>query len=102
MTELIRIKRAVLAGRYVLTEKAGIEMDACDLLDTDIIESIACAKTIYKRLRSTSPLRDHHTEYLYIIISPNLSGICIYTKGKLVVQDGVETYYLLVSAKHAK
>ena len=77
MTELIRIKRAVLAGRYVLTEKAGIEMHASDLLDTDIIESIACAKAIYKRLRSTSPLRGHQTEYLYIIISPNLSGISI-------------------------
>jgi hypothetical protein len=40
-------------------------------------------------------------EYLYIIISPNLSGLPIYTKGKLVVEGDIETYYLLVSSKHA-
>lgn len=101
MTDLARIKRAVLAGHYNLTEKASIELDASGLLDTDIVESIACAKTIYKRLRSTSPHRTHYAEYLYVIVSPNLSGVLIYTKGKLVVQDGIETYYLLVSAKYA-
>ena len=31
-----------------------------------------------------------------------LVGMPIYTKGKLVVESGIETYYFLVSAKRAE
>jgi len=61
---LIRIKRAVLAGRYAFSEKARIEMEADDLTEADVAESIINAVAIYKRLRSRSPLRSRRIEYL--------------------------------------
>ena len=101
MNVLIRIKRAVLAGRYVFSEKARREMETDDLTEVDIAESILNADAIYKRVRSTSPSRKRRREYLYVIQSPNLDGLVIYTKGKLVEAAGVETYYFLVSSKRA-
>ena len=101
MDVLIRIKRAVLAGRYVFSEKARIEMETDDLTEVDIVESILNADSIYKRLRSTNPSRKRRREYLYVIQSTNLDGLVIYTKGKLVEATEVETYYFLVSAKQA-
>ena len=38
-------------------------------------------------------------EYLYVIQSPNLEGVVIYTKGKLVKEVQAETYYFLISSK---
>lgn len=96
---LVRIKRAVLAGRYVFSDKARVEMDADDLTELDVIEAIANAKAITKTLRSTSPHRSHSRELLYIILSRNLSGMTIYTKGKLVEEEGQEVYYFLISSK---
>lgn len=101
MNVLTRIKRAVLARRYVFSEKARIEMETDDLTELDIVESILNADAIYKRLRSISPSRQGRREYLYVIQSTNLDGLMIYTKGKLVEAAGVETYYFLVSAKEA-
>ena len=101
MDVLIRIKRAVLAGRYVFSEKARIEMETDDLTEVDIVESILNAEAIYKRLRSTNPSRKRRREFLYVIQSTNLDGLVIYTKGKLVEGVEVETYYFLVSAKEA-
>jgi len=101
MDVLIRIKRAVLAGRYVFSEKARSEMETDDLTEADIAESILNADAIYKKLRSTSPLRKRRREYLYVIQSTNLDGLLIYTKGKLVEAAGVETHYYLVSSKEA-
>lgn len=98
---LVRIKRAVLAGRYVFSEKARLEMEADGLEEMDIAESILNAVAIYKKIRSTSPSRKKAKEYLYIIQSPNLDGIAIYTKGKLVREAGEDTYYFLVSSKRA-
>jgi len=46
MDVLIRIKRAVLAGRYVFSEKARIEMETDDLTEVDIAESILNADAI--------------------------------------------------------
>jgi len=46
---LIRIKRAVLAGRYAFSEKARIEMEADSLTESDVAESIINAVAIYKR-----------------------------------------------------
>jgi hypothetical protein len=98
---LVRIKRAVLAGRYVFSEKASIEIELDGLTELDAIESILNAVAIYKRLRSTSPLRKRKRQYLYVIQSTNLAGVPIYTKGKLVSEAGLETYYFLVPSKRA-
>ena len=98
---LVRIKRAVLAGRYAFSEKARLEMEADSLTELDVAESILNAVAIYKRLRSHSPLRQRPKEYLYVIQSVNLEGLAIYSKGKLVREEDTETYYFLVSSKRA-
>jgi hypothetical protein len=98
---LVRIKRAVLAGRYAFSEKARLEMESDSLTELDIAESILNAVAIYKTLRSRSPFRQQTKEYLYVIQSTNLDGLMIYTKGKLVREAGVETYYFLISSKKA-
>ncbi len=101
MDVLVQIKRAVLAGRYAFSEKARIEMEADSLTELDIAESILHAVAIYKKIRSTSAFRGQTKEYLYIIQSPNLEGLIIYTKGKLIRREGTEIYYFLVSSKRA-
>ena len=101
---LVRIKRAVLAGRFEFSRKAADEMDADNLTRLDVAESIVNAVAIYKTIRSRSPFRGrgHRRETLHVIQSTNLIGVPIYTKGKLVAEAGVETYYFLVSAKRAE
>lgn len=96
---LVRIKRAILAGCYRFSEKARIEMKMDGLTERDVIEAILNAGTIYKKLRSRSPWRRHALEYLYVIQSTNLDGLFIYTKGKLIREDGSDTYYVLISSK---
>lgn len=98
---LVRIKRAVLAGNYAFSEKARLEMEADGLTELDIAESILNAVAIYKRIRSQSPYRKDKREYLYVVQSTNLDGLMIYTKGKLVKEADVETYYFLISSKKA-
>ncbi|MBI4443704.1 MAG: hypothetical protein HY649_10060 [Acidobacteria bacterium] len=98
---LVRIKRAVLGGRFVFSNKARQEMEEDGLTELDVVESILNAVAIYKKIRSTSPHRLQAREYLYVIQSTNLSGLPIYTKGKLVSEAGLETYYFLVSSKRA-
>lgn len=98
---MVRIKRAVLAGHYAFSEKAQVEMEADGLEELDVAESILNAVAIYKKIRSTSPFRQKTREYLYIIQSPNLDGIAIYTKGKLVREAGEDHYYFLISSKRA-
>lgn len=97
---LVRIKRAVLTGHYVFSEKALLELDADAITEVDVAESILNAVAIYKTLRSRSPWRTTR-EYLYVIQSPNLEGLAIYTKGKLVREAGTEVYYFLISSKRA-
>ncbi|HEX3357645.1 MAG TPA: hypothetical protein VHS31_11800 [Tepidisphaeraceae bacterium] len=97
---LIRIKRAVIAGNVIFTEKATTERELDDLQESDVIESIVTAVAIYKTIRSTRP-RSKGREYLHIIQSTNLEGCLVYSKGKLVVHHGIETYYILISAKRA-
>ena len=99
---LIRIKRAILAGNYEFTEKARIELRADGLAESDVLEAILTAVAIHKTIRSTSDCRTNVREYLHIIISMNLEGHPIYTKGKLVAVAGVETYYLLISSKYSE
>jgi hypothetical protein len=96
---LVRIKRAVLAGRYAFSEKARIEMESDCITELDVAESILNAVAIYKTIRSKSPFREHKKEYLYVIQSTNLEGLPIYSKGKLVKEEGEDTYYFLISSK---
>ncbi len=98
---LIRIKRAVIAGRYVFSEKARIEMEVDALTELDVAESIVNAVAIYKRLRSRSISRRIRVEYLYVIQSTNLEGLMIYTKGKLMREADEDHFYFLVSSKRA-
>lgn len=101
MDVLVRIKRAVLAGRYAFSEKATIEMESDAITELDVAESILNAVAIFKTLRSRSPRRSVRAERLYVIQSTNLEGLSIYTKGKLVGPREREAYYFLISAKRA-
>ena len=101
MEVLVRIKRAVLAGRYAFSEKARIEMESDGITELDVAESILNAVAIYKTIRSQNPFRKEEKEYLHIIQSTNLDGLPIYSKGKLVKEAGEDTYYFLVSSKKA-
>ncbi len=96
---LVKIKRAVLAGRYAFSEKARIEMEADGITELDVAESILNAVAIYKTIRSVSPFRKRGREYLYIIQSTNLNGLPIYSKGKLMKEQGQDIYYFLISSK---
>ncbi len=99
---LVRIKRAVLAGRYLFSEKATDELEADGLTALDVAEAILNAVAIYKTLRSRSSRRGRRGEKLYVIIGTTLSGLPLYTKGKLLVDDERETYYFLISSKRAE
>lgn len=98
MDLLVRIKRCVLQGHVRFTNKAREELERDDLTVLDVREALVNASAIYKSIRSTHPTT-RRRESLHIIRSRNLSGVAIYTKGKLVLEGGVETYYLLVSSK---
>ena len=98
---LIRIKRAVLAGRYAFSEKARLEMETDGLTELDIAESILNAVEIYKTVRSGTSRRARVRDISHIIQSTNLSGLPIYSKGKLVKEAGEEHYYFLISSKRA-
>ncbi|MCI0690559.1 hypothetical protein L0337_00965 [candidate division KSB1 bacterium] len=98
---LVKIKRLVLKGHYKFSEKASLEMEADGITEFDVVESILNAVTIYKTLRSKSPLRGQAKEYLYVIQSTNLDGLFIYTKGKFLQKAGEETYYFLISSKRS-
>ena len=78
-----------------------IEADNDGISQTDVAESIINAVAVYKKIRSQSPYDKKRREYLYIIISPNLDGVPIYTKGRLAKEFGNDVYYLLVSSKKA-
>jgi hypothetical protein len=98
---LRRIKRAVLAGNFEFSAKALAEMQSDHLTDRDIVECIVNAVAITKIVRSRSPERRHRGEKLYIIISTNLDGLPIYTKGKFARVDGVDQFYFLISSKRS-
>jgi len=76
---LVRIKRAVLSGRYAFSEKARIEMEAEALTELDVAESILNAVAIFKKIRSRSLLRSKTGETLYVIQGTNLEGLSIYS-----------------------
>jgi hypothetical protein len=76
-------------------------MEVDGITELDVAESILSAVAIYKTVRSRSPRRSGARETLYIIQSTNLTGLPIYTKGKLVKEAREESYYFLVSSKRA-
>ena len=98
---LTRIKRAVLAGRYILTDKANTELDADGLSILDVIEAVVDAGRIRKSIRSTRPSGPGRRDRLYVILGRNLSGTAIYSKGKLSATEDGEVWYVLISAKRA-
>ena len=102
MDILARIKRCVLLRRIRFTYKAESERVLDDLTELEVFESLVNARRIDERIRSIRPGASAGAEYLYIIKSPTVRGQLVYTKGKIVDEDGVETYYLLVSAKLAE
>lgn len=99
MDILARIKRCVLLQQVRFTYKAESERVADDLTELEVFESIVNATKIDKTLNSTSVRRGSKRERLYVIRSPTVRGVWIYTKGKFSTERGVETYYLLISAK---
>jgi hypothetical protein len=101
MDLLARIKRCALLRQVRFTEKAEIERLLDDLTELEVYESLVNATRIEKTLRSVSPYRRSRREYPHIIVSPTARGQIVYSKGKLVNDKGIETYYLLVSAKQA-
>lgn len=96
---LVRIKRAALGGNLRFTLKARTELRDDGLGEMDVKESILNAVAIYKTLRTRSPIHGSAKEKLYIIVSPNLAGLPLYTKGKLVKEPGGERFYVLISSK---
>jgi len=57
---LVTIKRTILTGNYLFSEKARLEMEADGLTELDVAESILNAVAIYKKIRSRSLYREHH------------------------------------------
>ena len=100
MDLLVRIKRAVLRGNIIFTTKAIEESRSDGLTADDVREAILSASAIYKSIRSQSTLA-RRREMLHIIYGMTLTGIVVYTKGKLIAVGGVETYYVFVSAKRS-
>ena len=98
---LVRIKRAVLAGRYLFSEKASSELEADGLTALDVAEAILNAVAIYKTLRSRSARRQR-SEKLYVVVGTTLTGLPLYTKGKFLLDAERETYYFLISSKRAE
>jgi hypothetical protein len=101
MDVLARIKRCALLHHVRFTYKAESERLLDDLTELEVLESLVNAVRIEKRIRSVAGGFGSKREYLYIIKAPTVRGIAVYTKGKLVDEAGVETYYLLISAKPA-
>ena len=99
---LVRIKRAVLQGLYLFSEKASSELEADGLTDLDVAEAILNAVAVYKTLRARNPRRGQRGEKLYVVVGTTLMGLPIYTKGKFLFENGRETYYFLISSKRAE
>lgn len=100
MEPLIRIKRLVIRRQVLFTEKAEGEME-CDNLTADLVyESIVNASEIDTVISWSNP----HTgqpERLYVIKGLTFDGLGIYTKGKILNEDGRDVLYVLISSKES-
>ena len=98
MDILVKIKRLVVSHRVLFTEKAEIEM-AKDALTPELVyEAILNAPAIFKVLRSRNP-KAGRSERLYVIKGLTFDGVDIYTKGKILKEQGVDIFYVLISSK---
>ena len=98
MDILVKIKRLVVSHRVLFTEKAEIEM-ARDALTPELVyEAILNAPAIFKVLRSRNP-KAGRSERLYVIKGLTFDGVDIYTKGKILKEQGVDIFYVLISSK---
>ncbi|MBI2026609.1 MAG: hypothetical protein HYS98_02195 [Deltaproteobacteria bacterium] len=102
MDILKKIKKYAVARRIRFTEKARTERLHDHLSVEDIIESLVNAQAINKILRSRSSERKMRREKLFVIISPNMDGTLIYTKGLFRKHENVEEYYLFISSKWSR
>jgi hypothetical protein len=96
---LVRIKRLLLAGRYLFSLKAELELLEDDLTAVDVVEAIMNAPAVTKVLRSRSGRRSAPQERLYVIVGATFDGMLVYTKGVIRRVAGEDTYYFLVSSK---
>jgi hypothetical protein len=97
---LKRIKRLIIQGKYIFTEKAAAERIADGLSEEDVLEAILNA-TFVRSKKSRSPWRKQRREEVYIIESFTYDGILVYTKGVIrKVKEG-ERFYILISAKRS-
>jgi hypothetical protein len=96
--DLIRIKRLVIQGDYIFTDKALDEMYSDSLSKVDVIESILNAQFIRSK-NSKSEHKENKKEKTYIIESYSLTGLLIYSKGVIKGPKNNQKYYLLVSSK---
>jgi hypothetical protein len=81
-SDLARIKRLILLGRYRFTHKAELERLRDGLLQTDVLEAIISAPGIKKILRSTSPFRVGRRETLYVVEGFTFDGLSIYRRNQ--------------------
>jgi hypothetical protein len=100
MEALIRIKRLVIAGQVIFTEKAEDEMNADALTPELIYEAILNAPAITKVLRSRNRISGQR-EVLYVIKGLTFDSLAIYTKGKILKYDQQEVFYVLISSKRS-
>jgi hypothetical protein len=100
MDIFIRIKRLIVSRRVVFTEKAETEMAADELTPELVYESILNAPAVFKVLRSRNP-KTKQAEKLYVIKGLTYDGLDIYTKGKILTQEGVDIFYVLISSKRS-
>jgi hypothetical protein len=96
---LVRIKRLLLAGKYLFSLKAELELLADDLAAADVVEAIMNAPAVTKVLRSRSGRRGAPRERLFVIVGSTFDGLLLYTKGTIRRVAGEDTYYFLVSSK---
>ncbi len=101
MDVLIVIKRLVMAGKLVITEKAQVEMLLDNLTEMDVIEAIVYSPRISKKIMSTSIHKENPGDRLYIIIGKTLSGKIIYTKGRVGRYANERVFYVLISSKRS-
>ncbi len=98
MSTLIHIKQLVIRHKVAFTEKARIEMARDGVTREMVYEALLNAPAIVKSIRSRNP-QSGRAEKLHVIISPTYGGIYLYTKGRISVEDGAETLYILISSK---
>lgn len=100
MDMLVRIKRLVIAGQVLFTEKAEDEMSADGLIPEIVYEAILNAPAITKTLRSRNPVSGKR-EMLYVIKGLTFDGLALYTKGKILTYAEQEVFYVLISSKRS-